>query len=242
MQPLSFTAYSEPALAWLDAERASLVAAVALAAEHGHHEIAWKLPVTLWDLFTLRGLFDDWIGTHRTGLGSAQKLDEKFGQTWLLNNLSAAYLLQDGLEDAAGCIDEALPISSDGEWHARQSMGEALQLRGDLDQALACYEKALARFTETGNRFSESLVFINIAQVHHGCNRLVRALRAARHAVTLSREVGHRPGEAEALALAGDLQDEIGQRIQALRSWRLAAAIFGELGDARAGDLPARAR
>jgi tetratricopeptide (TPR) repeat protein len=286
VRPLSFTAY-EHALAWLDVERGNLVAAVSLAAEHGHDEIAWKLPVTLWDLCTLRGLFDDWISTHRTGLVSARKLDEKFGQTWLLNNLSAVYLLQDRLDDAAGCIDEALPISSelgntrgqasllhnggivqirqgrydvalpsieaalalydalgdsDGEGHARQSMGEALQLRGDLDDALACYEKALARFTETGNRFSESLVFINIAQVHRGRNGLIRALRAARHAVTLSREVGHRPGEAEALALTGDLQDEIGQRVQARRSWRLAACIFGELGDSRAGDLLARAR
>jgi len=54
--------------------------------------------------------------------------------------------------------------------------------------------------------------------------------------------VGHRPGEAEALALTGDLRDEIGQRVQARRSWRLAADIFGELNDARADELMARAR
>ena len=286
VRPLSFEAY-EPALAWLDAEHGNLVAAVSVAAEHEHHEIAWKLPVTLWDLFTLRGLFDDWIATHRTGLRSARELGEVTGETWLLNNLSAAYLLQDRLDEAVDCIDEALPAMrrlgdvkgqasllhnlgivrirqsrydealtsleaalamyraaqfSDGEGQTRQSMGEAFRLRGELDQALACYESALAKYRKTGNRFSESLVFIDIAHCHHGGGQLAQALEAARRAVDLSREVGHRPGEAEALTLTGDLQDDIGQNLQARRSWRVAARIFAELGDARADELMAKVR
>jgi tetratricopeptide (TPR) repeat protein/transcriptional regulator with XRE-family HTH domain len=286
VRPLSFEAY-EPALAWLDAEHGNLVAAVSVAAEHEHHEIAWKLPVTLWDLFTLRGLFDDWIATHRTGLRSARELGEITGETWLLNNLSAAYLLQDRLDEAVDCIDEALPAMrrlgdvkgqasllhnlgivrirqsrydealtsleaalamyraaqfSDGEGQTRQSMGEAFRLRGELDQALACYESALAKYRKTGNRFSESLVFIDIAHCHHGGGQLAQALEAARRAVDLSREVGHRPGEAEALTLTGDLQDDIGQNLQARRSWRVAARIFAELGDARADELMAKVR
>jgi hypothetical protein len=43
VRPLSFPA-CEPALDWLDTERGNLVAAVSLATEHGHHEIAaWLL-------------------------------------------------------------------------------------------------------------------------------------------------------------------------------------------------------
>jgi tetratricopeptide (TPR) repeat protein len=284
--PLSFEAY-EPALAWLDAEHGNLVAAVSVAAEHEHHEIAWKLPVTLWDLFTLRGLFDDWIATHRIGLRGARELGERTGESWMLNNLSAAYLLQDRLDEAADCIDEALPVLRqlgdlkaqasllhnlgvvkikqgrydgalasleaaltlfraasyvDGEGQARQSMGEAFRLRAEPEEALACYEIALAKFREIGNRFCESLVFIDIAQIHRGGGQSGLALEAASRAVALSQEVGHRPGEAEALAVTGDVQEDIGQSVQARRSWRAAAEIFSELGDARADELLARAR
>jgi tetratricopeptide (TPR) repeat protein/DNA-binding XRE family transcriptional regulator len=282
--PLTFAAY-EPALAWLDAERATLVAAVGFAAAHGQHEIAWKLPVTLWDLFSLRGLFDDWIAAHRIGLASARKLDERFGESWLLNNLSAAYLLLDRLDEAGECIEEALQIfehlgntrgqasllhnggvvqirqgryelalrsletalamyhaldDRDGEAHARQSMGEAHWLSGDPDRALACYELALARFKGTGNRFSESVIFIDIARVRRGSRQSASALEAAGNAIALSREVGHRPGEAEALALIGDLEDEAGRPAEARRSWQLAGAIFDELADPRAEELLAR--
>ena len=199
VQPLSFTAY-EPALAWLDAERANLVAAVTLAAEHGQHEIAWKLPVTLWDLFTLRGLFDDWIGTHRTGLGSAQKLDEKFGQTWLLNNLSAAYLLQDRLEDAAGCIDEALSISSLlGNTRGQASLlhnGGIVQIRqGRYDVALPCIEAALALYDALGDSDGEGHARQSMGEVLQLRGDLDQALACYEKALARFTETGNRFSE-----------------------------------------------
>jgi hypothetical protein len=122
IEPLQFSGYDD-GLAWLDAEQANLVAAVHLAASQGEHEIAWKLPLTLWDLFTLRGLFDDWAATHRTGLTSAAALDERFGRAWILNHLGAAHMMSDRHEEARACYEQVLPLCRElNNQHAEASI------------------------------------------------------------------------------------------------------------------------
>ena len=55
----------EAALAWLDAERGSLVAAVAMAADIGRDHVALHLPIRLAEYFLWRRQFDDWIPPPR---------------------------------------------------------------------------------------------------------------------------------------------------------------------------------
>ncbi len=61
--PLSFGT-AEEALAWYDGERVNLVAATRQAAESGLHEIAWRLPAPLFQLFNSRGNWADGIATQ----------------------------------------------------------------------------------------------------------------------------------------------------------------------------------
>ena len=66
--PADFTGRDE-ALAWLDAERPSLIAAVTMAAGTGRDQIALRLPLSLGEYLYWRRRFDDWltITSHQPG-------------------------------------------------------------------------------------------------------------------------------------------------------------------------------
>jgi hypothetical protein len=59
------------ALAWLDAERPNLLAAIQHAAAHGPPETAWLLADALRGYFLLRRYDIDWLAAARTGLAAA---------------------------------------------------------------------------------------------------------------------------------------------------------------------------
>ena len=58
--PPEFTGRDD-ALAWLDAERPSLVAAVTMAASTGRDQVAMELPLYLSEYLAWRRRFDDWL-------------------------------------------------------------------------------------------------------------------------------------------------------------------------------------
>ena len=58
--PAGFTGREE-ALAWLDGERPSLVAAVTMAAATGRDQIALRLPLNSGRVPVLAAAFDDWL-------------------------------------------------------------------------------------------------------------------------------------------------------------------------------------
>jgi hypothetical protein len=62
----------DAALDWLDAERASLVAAVQMAADTGRGQAARRLPLLLAEYFSWRRRFDDWIATTTLSLDAAR--------------------------------------------------------------------------------------------------------------------------------------------------------------------------
>lgn len=242
--PLLFPAY-ELALAWLDREHANLVAAVAVAAERGHHEIAWKLPVALWDLLSLRGLFDDWIGTHRIGLCCVKQLDEQFGQTWLLNNLSAVYLLQDRLDEAAGCIEEALSITSrlgDTRGHASLLHNRGIvQLRqGHYDSALRSLAAALALYDEAGDSDGEGHARLSMGEVLQQRGDLDQALACHEKAMAIFTETGNRFSESVAVISIAQVHHASGRLPWALSAARRAVALSREVGH-RPGEAEALA-
>ena len=87
--PLAF-ASTEAALAWYDDERANIVAATRQAAAAGLHEVAWRLPPTLFPLFNRRGNWADCVTTHRVAAESAAKTGDRLGEAWALNQLGFA--------------------------------------------------------------------------------------------------------------------------------------------------------
>jgi tetratricopeptide (TPR) repeat protein len=214
-QPLVFGAY-EPALAWLDAERENLVAAVAQAAAEGAHEIAWKLPITLWDLFSLRGHFDEWIAAHETGITSAERVPEIFGQLWLLNNLSAAYTLVNRHELALSCCERALSLLGSGTGNDRgrasilHNLGLAQMRLGRPDEAMNHFSLALSTYRDLADPNGEGQTLNSIGETYRLLGRLEDAIAADRQALAAFERTGNRFSESLVLIDLAHAYRELG--------------------------------
>jgi DNA-binding SARP family transcriptional activator len=109
-QAPEFATY-EQAMDWLVAERASLVTAVRDARRRGLHRLAWQLPLALWDVFLLRGPWDQWIETGQIALRSARQLGDTAAEARVLNQLAGAYITCSRPADAIECVRQAIPIN-----------------------------------------------------------------------------------------------------------------------------------
>src|ERR1700749_1503362 len=78
------------ALAWLDAERVSLVAAVRMAADAGRNHAAQSLPLLMAYYLGFRSLFDDLLVISRIGLEAARQLVDRDAECGNLTNLGLA--------------------------------------------------------------------------------------------------------------------------------------------------------
>jgi tetratricopeptide (TPR) repeat protein len=212
--PLTFASYAQ-ALAWLDAEYANLVAAVGQAARRGEHELAWKLPASLWALFYLRGHAGDWIATHQTGLASARPLGDSTAELWILNNLGVAYIHAKRPEAAIDCLRQCLPVVRNH------------------------YQRALDASRETSDLVTEGTTLVELSAVRLELGQAGAATRTAMEAVELYRQTGNRYGHAQAIAVLGRAERDRGHPAQARRHWLDAMAIFTELGLPQADEVAA---
>jgi hypothetical protein len=87
--PAAFTSPDE-ALAWLDTERPSLIAAVGMAADTGRDQAAASLPLFLAQYLARRQLFDDLLTITTIGLSAARRLGDRDLEGSALTNLGLA--------------------------------------------------------------------------------------------------------------------------------------------------------
>ena len=80
----------DAALAWLDGERASLIAAVTLAANTGRDQIAMLLPLNLGGYLSWWRRFDDWLAVASISRDAARRLGDRTNEAVTLTNLGAA--------------------------------------------------------------------------------------------------------------------------------------------------------
>jgi DNA-binding SARP family transcriptional activator/tetratricopeptide (TPR) repeat protein len=117
------------ALAWYDHERANLLAAVGQAAETGLHEIAWRLPTALFELFGRRHDWADCIAAARIAVNSARLAGSSPGEAWALCNLGWG-LASVGDAEAVSRLEEAVAIRQEmkdlgGQAQASIALSEA---------------------------------------------------------------------------------------------------------------------
>jgi tetratricopeptide (TPR) repeat protein len=246
-------------LAWLEAERLPIVAAIAQAARAHLTEHCWDLALTALTLFEARSFYDDWRDTSSQALAAARLDRDRRGEAAMLHSLAALHIFQQRFGDAAELVDAAMrQFGGVGEEH-----GYALALRnaalldrnaGRFDTALSRYEEAAAILRAVGDRYAEAHVLGGIAQIKLEQGHLDDSERLLNQALAMCRAIGSRRGEAQLLYRLGELfigQDRLDWAAEAfsevLRLVRDRGDSIGEayalhgLGDAqlRQGQLPA---
>jgi DNA-binding SARP family transcriptional activator len=234
VEPLAF-ATAEQALDWCALERANLVAATRLAAAHGLHDIAWKLPVAAAVSFDRHGYRTEWLATHQIALESVRELGDRRGEAWVLNNLGMV-LGQQHVNDATDYFEQALAILR--EIGDRRDQGQAANnlafcylILGRHEEAVEALLAALELQREAGRRYGEGVALCNLGEAYVELGRLDEAIASSQEALTIVREVGSARYEGYALYNLGRAHLDLGHLAEAADLFEEALGIHRATGD-----------
>lgn len=198
----AFTGQAD-ALAWLDLERAVLVAAVALAVDSAHYELAVDLAVVVSDHLLQRFLRQDLVTVAGDADTAATRLDDP------QRMIDALYLRGRALGHT-GCLDEAMTVLhnclglcqdiGDVDRAARtwSNIGWVSDGAGKPDEAIEAYHHAINGYRQAGNRDGETVASTGLGLTLHRQERFVDAISLHHAGVARSRDVGDRDGEGRA--------------------------------------------
>ncbi|MEV6226543.1 tetratricopeptide repeat protein [Saccharopolyspora shandongensis] len=234
----------EEALAWLDAERANLLATVHTAQATSRTEIAIDLPLILAGYLHGRRYFDDSIA----GLTIAQHAAQQFGDrhreasAWdhLGNNLLELRRLDDAIDAHTRARDLFAEVRDcRGEAHAWNNLGDDLRELRRFDDAIDAHTRARDLFAEVGDRLGEASTWNNLGNDLRELRRFDDAIDAHTRARDVAHQVGDRRQEAvtwnnlglalrglrrfddaiDALTQARDVYREVGDRHREAVTW-----------------------
>jgi DNA-binding SARP family transcriptional activator len=233
-QPLPLVGYAQ-ALAWCDAERASLLACVRSAAQAGHDHIAWQLPVALFNYFDLRKPKAESIACARIALRAARRCGDRFGEAWVLDYLGCAYSGR-WFSDAVDCWQQSLRIRRDigdrlGEAAALNNIGAAYLALDRCHDGLSCFRQALAIAREIHNHHGEIIALINLGEGHLKLGRSGDAIPVLQQALDLARATDHSMFEGIALHTLGESYRATGERGTSVDCFRRALSVRQHTGD-----------
>lgn len=229
--------------AWLDAERANLIAVCVHAEAHAWPGHAVHLANTLFRYLDTKGLNAEALVIHSLGRKAAVRVGDGASEARALLNLGLVYWHQGLLTEAAEHLRLALDRYvaahvDDGQASAHKNLGVVLWRQGDLNGAAQHLTEALETYRRLDDVVGQAEALGNLGLVHQRLDRLDLALEHHRQALTLFERVGYRVGEAYALNDLGTVHLRLGQPAEAAEELRYALARFRQIGE-RAGEAEA---
>jgi DNA-binding SARP family transcriptional activator len=222
------------ALAWLDAQRSTLVAVAAHAADHGWPGHAIGLAATIFRYLDV-GHFTDAAAMHRHACRAAAQAGDRTAEVAALTMLGAADAAQGRLRQAISHLEQALALCREdgdriGEARALGNLGMADYCQGRYQQSAGCHRKALAIYLEVGDRAGEARELHGLGVVDLRQGRYEQAAGHLRRSLSLFRDAGFRSGEAHVLSSLGELELRQGRYAQAVGHLRRSLGLGREIG------------
>lgn len=199
----------EAAMCWLDAERASLVAAVQDAANHDHLEAAWLLADMLRGYFSVRRHMGDWLKVARLAVRAAETAADEAAQVSAGLSLSMALWFLGEHAEAAQRLTDVAGLARSVGWHNAETscltnLGGIYGDWGKLTEAAEYLAQALRRHPQDGPAATRASILSNLGAVCHDLGRLDESVAHHNAALKLFEELGAELGSARALANLGE--------------------------------------
>jgi DNA-binding SARP family transcriptional activator/tetratricopeptide (TPR) repeat protein len=231
--PLQFTGI-EDALAWYGDERANVVVATRQAAATGLHDVAWRLPPTLFPVFNRWNNWADCVTAHRVAADSARTAENRLGEAWVLNQLGFA-LTKLHEAEAFGHLERALGIRREfgdtlGEAQTAIALGEAHRsMEGPGEAALTNVRRAVDLLRPLGVSSLLGVALNNLGDLYYGLGDLDSAAKCFEE----SRDMG---GHSEGYALdgLGSVYRDLSRPVDAIASFEESVVKHRASGDLRA--------
>ena len=229
------------AQAWLAAERANLIAAIADTASNPSRQAQSVRMALDLALFLLRGRYiQDFLTVASIANDIASKLDHVGTSAGTLHMLATA-LRESGRFDEAITAHEQVIVrfrecgDRPGAGRALTALGNTLSDVQRFDEAIVAHQQAIAIFSELGDTYSEARVRNNLGSAFENAGRFDDAISAYEQALPVFRRFRNRHGEAtvlfnsgRTLAKAGRLNEGIDPLQSAIVAFRDASDRHGE--------------
>ncbi|MCZ4511648.1 tetratricopeptide repeat protein [Streptomyces sp. ActVer] len=222
------------ARAWLDAERPTLAAVCAVAADRGSPRHAVRLAALLFRHLD-SGHHTVALEIHRHALRAAETLGDLAGQAHALTNLGVVHWRLADAGSAEDHLVRALELhlrTGDRAGRARtlSNLGNVHWRLGSLRDAAHDHQQALALYRETDDQVGQARTLTNLGNV---CLRLGEYEQAADHqrqALALHDLTGDRIGRARTLSHLGNALLRLGRSESAAECQEQALTLFRQLG------------
>ncbi|WP_217131028.1 tetratricopeptide repeat protein [Streptomyces sp. AC558_RSS880] len=224
------------ALAWLDAERAGLVAAVGWGREERFAGAAVGLALCLGEYLTWRRYFDDWIAVAEVAREATQLAGDRLNEAVARNNLGLAL-------HAAGRVGEAIDAHTRArdlfqavgdryrEATAWNNFGLALHAAGRVGEAIDAHTRARDLFQAVGDRYRQASAWNNLGIALHAAGRVGEAIDAHTRARDLFQAIGDRYRQASAWNNLGFVLQTAGRAEEAIEAYGKGLEMLREFDD-----------
>jgi tetratricopeptide (TPR) repeat protein/DNA-binding winged helix-turn-helix (wHTH) protein len=188
----------QAALAWLESERANLVAVVRQAGDQDDPAvaaIAWRLADTLFRFFDLRKYWVDWLAVCEPAVRAARRSGDRVAEAWAVNRLATVLREQRRVPAAIAHLTRALAISRKARDVQLQcailnSLGIAYQDHGDLMRAVQCHQQRRARAEAGGDRLDQAVTLNNLGDIHREQRHYDEARRCFERCLEIFEDLG----------------------------------------------------
>ena len=226
----------EAALAWLDASRASLVAATQMAAATGRDQVAMRLSLVLAEYLDERRRFDDALIVGTVALDAAVRLGDRRGEGAALNYLGLTFRRTRRASEAIAAHQTAAAIyqqtgDRDREGAALNNLGLALRQMRRSGEAIIAHQNAATIYHQTGDQRHEGGALSNLGIALQEADRSGEAITAHRTAATIYHQTGDQRREGMVLNNLGIALQEAGRLDEAITAFQEAAACHAQTGD-----------
>ncbi|WP_165436190.1 ATP-binding protein [Amycolatopsis suaedae] len=241
VEPMTFTDFND-AYQWCVAELGSITPVAQLALDSGLHEIAWRLPVELFDFHLINRPWETWISSHDVALAAAEASGHDEGIVWVCTNLAEAHRRRHDMERTHALYTRALEICERTErtdptiYHvwALVGLGNVAHEREQYADAARYLERGVARAVELGYRFGEATGRVHLGRAYRSLNEREKAMDNGRRALEFYTEAGDEQGRGYALVPLAraclhfdDLEQALAYAEDAVSSYRTCGDTWG---------------
>jgi tetratricopeptide (TPR) repeat protein len=233
----------QAALAWLRAERASLLACLDYATSRNLPGRIVAMTAGLSDVLRRDGPWDEAVTRHERAAQAAAQLRDKPAQADALLSLADAHWMTTNFPAAARTAARALAMFAElgdrlGEANASVLLAETQRQTAAYPAAALLLERALSTYARLHDRLGQTKALISLAVVRRLTGDFSSADSAAQRALCLSREPGRQREHAQALVLLGDLRRDTGDYPAAITAAEQGLGLYRDAGD-QAGEARA---
>ncbi|HEX6522047.1 MAG TPA: BTAD domain-containing putative transcriptional regulator [Streptosporangiaceae bacterium] len=237
---------SVTARAWLESERATLVAVAVHAAQDGWPSHVTRLSTTLLQYLDTNDYYYEGITIHGLARRAARQIGDRAAEATALIGLGRIDLQQGRHQQASSRFTEARDLYrsvSDraGQADAANNLGAVDTWLGRWHQAGRHFREALGLYHEVGDMLRQARVLGNLGVIDRRLGRYQQAAERQHKALAIFREFGDLAGQVAPLIRLGAVALRTGRYAQATEYLEQAAIICRDIGD-RSGQATALAR